>query len=634
MVKDDSLIEKGVFLYPIQISWQTVFEQNNRRFYMHIIEGNELNEMELGYRRIGSNIDMMGAGIEYMSSFFGEFKKKRALFVQTIEKDNCKVSIYSLEYETIFILGKTPDDVWKNIGLYKKFCGTQLFGLEHSLTQKIISDQNILNCTPSAWNNEILMNNFLIIELQEKLRQLYLSQYEFSEHEICAWKTMQKHVDYEFWSHSSISDIDQNTLQLLYDSGFLRTIPNYIIDISSKFWKCFQKSLNENKNGIDGKIQILSIIVSSKTIAKARAYCNINGPGCLMYNKPTITRVRISEEINKYGLPLKYLKDQKETLWQKYFELYPNGIKRTIFLTRLRDGPYCYKNDLGGLCLTCAEYSYNIFDDLKELINKRIIYKNEQIAYAIKHYVQLGYNINERENIVEAIKNIKGTSVANIQPNRNYKGIKKPKLSGISNWFEFKWPIEEELIGFICARALPHFGTWNNFSPAVINKSRDEIEQLCPDPTRLLISEIKKELDQRSLEYDAKENRGNLINLLKANIQQETSTMIKEMNDTHELYIVVDDEALKENQIYRKKGGGKCMTETVKEILKSFFHAGDEDKNILQDLQQREQMGELETEEIPQLKMIENWISRYSSLHKKKVAKKAKATASSQQSAK
>ncbi|CAG8579320.1 8231_t:CDS:2, partial [Scutellospora calospora] len=107
----------------------------------------------------------------------------------------------------------------------------------------------------------------------------------------------------------------------------------------------------------------------------------------------------------------------------------------------------------------------------------------------------------------------------------------------------------------------------NNFSPAVINKSRDKIEQPNPnpDPTRLLISEIKKELDQRSLEYNTKENRRNLINLLK-------------MNDTYELYIVVDNEALKKNQIYRKKEGGKCITETVKEILKSFFHANNKDK--------------------------------------------------------
>ena len=72
------------------------------------------------------------------------------------------------------------------------------------------------------------------------------------------------------------------------------------------------------------------------------------------------------------------------------------------------------------------------------------------------------------------------------------------------------------------------------------------------------------------------------------------------------------------------------MTETVKEILKVFFHAGDEDKSkryaakeMLQGLQQRVQIGELKSEEIPQLKAIENWISRYASQHKKAAAKRA-----------
>ncbi|CAG8828931.1 5048_t:CDS:2, partial [Gigaspora margarita] len=139
---------------------------------------------------IENNINMMGAGIRYISSFIGKFKKKHALFVQAIKKDNCKITIYISKNESIVVLGKTPDDAWKNI-------------------------------------------------------------------------------------------------------------------------------------------------ISSKTISKARAYCNINGPGCLMHDKPTITRVRISKEnkrqfenfffdknkvnlssykVNKYGLPLKYLKDQKEKL--------------------------------------------------------------------------------------------------------------------------------------------------------------------------------------------------------------------------------------------------------------------------------------------------------------------------------
>ncbi|CAG8624490.1 7437_t:CDS:2, partial [Racocetra fulgida] len=126
------------------------------------------------------------------------------------------------------------------------------------------------------------------------------------------------------------------------------------------------------------------------------------------------------------------------------------------------------------------------------------------------------------------------------------------------------------------------------------------------------------------LSYNAEENKTILISLLKANIQQKTSNIIKEMKDTHKLYIAISDEAndkiiveskkkgnkknqfqqensenknyfcaewaLKENQVYGKKGGGKRMTETIKEILKSFFHAGDKDKI---------QIGELEAEEIP-----------------------------------
>ena len=73
------------------------------------------------------------------------------------------------------------------------------------------------------------------------------------------------------------------------------------------------------------------------------------------------------------------------------------------------------------------------------------------------------------------------------------------------------------------------------------------------------------------------------------------------------------------------------MTEAVKELLKIFFHTGDENKSerytakdMHQELLHRVQTGELKAEEIPQLKTIENWISRYSSQHKKSTAKRAK----------
>ena len=81
----------------------------------------------------------------------------------------------------------------------------------------------------------------------------------------------------------------------------------------------------------------------------------------------------------KTGEPLKYLKDQKETLWQKFFEMYPTGMKRTTFLARLKDGPYVYREDLGGLCSICSDYGYDVFDDLRNLITEKISEKTQQV---------------------------------------------------------------------------------------------------------------------------------------------------------------------------------------------------------------------------------------------------------------
>ncbi|RHZ50886.1 hypothetical protein Glove_490g73 [Diversispora epigaea] len=52
----------------------------------------------------------------------------------------------------------------------------------------------------------------------------------------------------------------------------------------------------------------------------------------------------------KTGLPLKYL----------------------TFLNRLRNGPFVYQEDLGGLCSTCSTYGYDVFEDLSNLIIQNI----------------------------------------------------------------------------------------------------------------------------------------------------------------------------------------------------------------------------------------------------------------------
>ena len=55
----------------------------------------------------------------------------------------------------------------------------------------------------------------------------------------------------------------------------------------------------------------------------------------------------------KTGLPLLYLNNHKAALWKKFHQQYPNRMERTTFLSRLRNGPFVYREDLGGLCLTC-----------------------------------------------------------------------------------------------------------------------------------------------------------------------------------------------------------------------------------------------------------------------------------------
>jgi hypothetical protein len=64
------------------------------------------------------------------------------------------------------------------------------------------------------------------------------------------------------------------------------------------------------------------------------------------------------------NLPLLYLKDNKQALWENFHATYPDGIKRTSFMGRLASGRYVYRQDLGGLCNICNEYCYEVFDNL------------------------------------------------------------------------------------------------------------------------------------------------------------------------------------------------------------------------------------------------------------------------------
>ena len=74
----------------------------------------------------------------------------------------------------------------------------------------------------------------------------------------------------------------------------------------------------------------------------------------------------------KTNLPLLYLQDNKEALWQKFEAIYPDGIKRTSFMAHLASGHYVYRQNLGELCSICNEYCYEVFDTLINLVQSNV----------------------------------------------------------------------------------------------------------------------------------------------------------------------------------------------------------------------------------------------------------------------
>ena len=89
----------------------------------------------------------------------------------------------------------------------------------------------------------------------------------------------------------------------------------------------------------------------------------------------------------KTQLPVLYLKDQKNTLWEKFAAVYPDGMKRTSFMARLQNGRFKYREDLGGLCLTCNDYGYQPIENLIELVNMNFSDKILRVSQIITSFI-------------------------------------------------------------------------------------------------------------------------------------------------------------------------------------------------------------------------------------------------------
>ena len=79
---------------------------------------------------------------------------------------------------------------------------------------------------------------------------------------------------------------------------------------------------------------------------------------------------------SKSGLPIMYLQDHKQALWEKFSEEYPNGMHRTPYgiydAFSLQGSRFVYQDDLGGLCSECNECGYEIFASINTIISAHV----------------------------------------------------------------------------------------------------------------------------------------------------------------------------------------------------------------------------------------------------------------------
>ncbi len=85
-----------------------------------------------------SNDKWKYAGPGFKTSIIHTFEKQQGIFVSQIENKYCIVKIYQDSQLKKRFIEINPDDVWKQTGLIQQYNGTQLFGLDNSIIQRLI----------------------------------------------------------------------------------------------------------------------------------------------------------------------------------------------------------------------------------------------------------------------------------------------------------------------------------------------------------------------------------------------------------------------------------------------------------------------------------------------------------------
>lgn len=255
----------------------------------------------LGY---SSKNGYYGAGAGFTSSFITRYQNAQHLFLLKLEDDQCILEIYLNADKIEQFTGLTPDDVWKKVGIHKKFSGSHIFGITHETTQKLLQSE-VVTCKPDEWNNHEkltkvfnrhiksrkLPNTMIswprlfhdwyqqessIVQFPSILTKIYPEDYKLQDKELSAWRAMfqacgcsnvtpfsHEKPQIEFWSRAYNDKADRQMLENLYNAKLLKIDNKNDKKKFTKeilFWESFRDAINSNKRGQDGKIRILSII--------------------------------------------------------------------------------------------------------------------------------------------------------------------------------------------------------------------------------------------------------------------------------------------------------------------------------------------------------------------------------------
>ncbi|RHZ72491.1 hypothetical protein Glove_242g177 [Diversispora epigaea] len=403
--------------------------------FLTVVSGFGYSEKEENYYTAGSG---------YISSIVARYKGQKHLFLLKVQKDECQIEVYQEETHIKIFSGITPDIVWNKIGIFQKFSGSYIFGITHQQVQKQLQNlknKEFLTCTSNRWDNQELMNEaFADILIQKQLQNLKNKEFltctsnrwdnqelmneafaDILNKELSAWRSMfracgctdvmpyhRKLSKTEFWSNAQDPQSDQNTLSYLYHSDMLQIEPVEIIKSSNNnIWELFKKSLHSNKCGAEGCIRILSIIaegfsisqlkknlvVGSDTITNARKHARLYRPGAPPFEKPKKI-VHKMAEIKEQQF-LWFFQDHANISQSSYKidpkKTYPNGMKKTSFMTRLTNATHLkYRDDLGAFCQICNDYGFESFENLESIVREDISEKKNRVNQ-LKRHMRRGY---------------------------------------------------------------------------------------------------------------------------------------------------------------------------------------------------------------------------------------------------